>query len=161
MKTATRTAGVSAEGEVNWGAASGAHRRARNSPQPAKRRLDRALFAMARGWVQGMELRALAHHYLAGNAAVSDSTADPDLRVAKSTLEYVLDELAAAARREGLVREAALLRRQAARIRPRAAAVEPPTLEEFAERFPADFYGEAQILELYEAEFGGDAGCEE
>lgn len=95
-----------------------------------------------------MPLPQLADRYLAGVAG------EPavDLRVAKSTLERVLDDLAAAARREGFAQEAAALRRQAGRIRAPAATV--PTLEQFAASLAADFYSEAQLLELYREAYG-------
>ncbi len=74
-------------------------------------RPHRGHFALARGWIQGMLLPQLAERYLAGIAGDSGV----DLRAAKTTLERVLDELAAAARRAGFAREAGALRRQAAR----------------------------------------------
>jgi site-specific recombinase XerD len=57
------------------------------------------------------------------------------------------------ARSHGRADLAALLRRDPERIvEDRTVAV--PTLEEFAERHPADFYSQSELLELYQAEFG-------
>lgn len=115
-------------------------------------RLTRAHLAMARGWLQGLDLRVLAQRYLAGMDG-EDST---DLRVARHRLQRTLDELAAAARRAGL-QGAATLARQAALIRQPA---DVPSLEEFAQRFDADFHSQQELLALYEAEYGRAPGAE-
>jgi integrase len=115
-------------------------------------RLTRAHLALARGWVQGLDLRLLAARYLTGIDG-EDST---DLRLARQRLQRTLDELAATARRAGF-KGASTLARQAALIR------EPegvPSLEEFAKRFDADFHSQQELLALYQAEFGNADGAE-
>ena len=115
-------------------------------------RLTRAHLALARGWVQGLELRVLSERYLAG----IDGESGTDLRVARQRLQRTLDELAAAARRAGL-KGASTLARQAALIR------EPqgvPSLEEFARRFDADFHSQQELLALYQAEHGQALGAD-
>ncbi len=115
-------------------------------------RLTRAHLALARGWVQGLELRVLAERYLAG----IDGESGLDLRIARQRLQRTLDELAAAARRAGL-KGASTLARQAALIR------EPqgvPSLEEFAKRFDTDFHSQQELLDLYQAEHGQAPGLE-
>jgi len=74
-------------------------------------RLHPGHFALLRGWIQGLELRGLAVRYLFW----PDERID--LRDARRILEQILDEVSAIARREGREKEAALLRRQATRIR--------------------------------------------
>jgi integrase len=108
--------------------------------------------ALARGWVQGLELRVLAERYLAGIDG-EDST---DLRVARQRLQHTLDELAATARRAGL-KGASTLARQAALIRQPQGV---PSLEEFSKRFDADFHSQQELLELYQAEHGQAPGAE-
>jgi integrase len=115
-------------------------------------RLTRAHLALARGWVQGLELRVLAERYLAGIDG-EDST---DLRVARQRLQHTLDELAATARRAGL-KGASTLARQAALIRQPQGV---PSLEEFSKRFDADFHSQQELLELYQAEYGQAPGAE-
>lgn len=115
-------------------------------------RLHRGHFAMARGWVQGMPLEDLARRYLAGIAG----DASPDLRVARSTLELVLDQLAAAARRTGRGAEAGLLKRQSVRVRlPADPAI--PSLDEFGAGLEPGFHSEAEAIELYQTQYGAAA----
>jgi site-specific recombinase XerD len=115
-------------------------------------RLTRAHLALARGWVQGLDLRVLAQRYLAG----IDGEDATDLRVARHRLQRTLDELAAAARRAGL-KGASTLARQAALIRQPAGV---PSLDEFAQRFDADFHSQQELLDLYQAEYGQAPGAE-
>ena len=115
-------------------------------------RLTRAHLALARGWVQGLELRVLAERYLAG----IDGEAGLDLRIARQRLQSTLDELAAAARRAGL-KGASTLARQAALIQQPQGV---PSLEEFGKRFDADFHSQQELLELYQAEHGQAQGME-
>lgn len=103
-------------------------------------------------WVQGVDLRTLADHYLTG----IDGEVGTDLRVARQRLQRTLDELAAAARRAGLP-DAATLARQASLIREPQGVL---SLEEFAQRFDADFHTQQELLALYHAEFGNAPGAE-
>jgi site-specific recombinase XerD len=76
-----------------------------------------------------------------------------DARRARGELARLLERMRILARSHGRADLAALLRRDPERIvEDRTVAV--PTLEEFAERHPADFYSQSELLELYQAEFG-------
>ena len=106
-------------------------------------RLTVAHLALARGWVQGLELSDLAERYLAG---LGDDDGCVDLRIAKGTLVRVLDQLAATAKHAG-IEGGATLRRQASFIRVNSKA---PTLDDFASTLESpDFYSEAELAELY------------
>ncbi len=116
------------------------------APAPAttpRRRLGFHHFACFRAYLQNVPLRECADRYL-----------DPglDLRVAKSTLVWIREEIAAIARRERGAAIAALLKRHIVHI-PAPAA---PTLAAFAEQFPDGFYAERELLELYRRQVGSD-----
>ena len=101
-------------------------------------------FALVRGWVQGIELSELAQRYL---AALGDDDGSVDLRLAKTTLTRVLNEIADYAKRAGKT-DAVVLHRQASRIRVKPGA---PTLEDFADTLDdPDFYTERELIEKYE-----------
>lgn len=102
-----------------------------------ERRIGRHHIAFYRGWLQGIDLRALADRYLETGL---------DIRIAKSTLAWLRDTLSRAALRHGRRRESRLLRLHLA-----AAASTPlPSLEEFrAERDPSGFYSEKELVQLY------------
>lgn len=116
-----------------------------------KLRLTTTHMALVRGWVQGLELSELAERYLAGTG---DDDGCVDLRVAKSALTRVLDELAAIARHTGIA-GGVTLKRQASRIRTNPNA---PSLEDFANQMggDADFYNEQELIELYKEAHGKD-----
>ena len=125
---------------------------ARADPRTARRLLAPYHFALLRGWVQGVPLAALAERYLGTRV---------DLRVARSTLRWLRNELIALAGRSPRPELAALLRRaahetdrpvaQASGTPPSPAAPTEPTLEEFATRYPPGFYSEAELIELFQA----------
>ena len=86
-----------------------------------------------------------------------------DLRRIRSTVRGILDQLQAIAVRHGDADAAALLRRDAARIdvartlpkKSPPASASMPTLEQFtAELSNADFYSEAELVELLEERYG-------
>jgi integrase len=99
--------------------------------------------ALARGWIQGLELSDLAIRYLAG---LGDDDGAIDMRSAKGTLIRVLDDLGTTAKRNAIM-GGVTLKRQASRIR-----IDPdaPTLEDFADTLESpDFYCEAELAQLY------------
>jgi integrase len=107
--------------------------------------------AMAKGWVNGLPLVEMADRYLAAFGEV-------DLRVAKSTLMRVLQELANAATRND-IEGAAMLFRQASRIKadpsgPRPEDSPSPSYKEFLASIPdAEEFSEAEMLALYEERY--------
>ncbi len=114
-----------------------------------KKRLTNTHMALVRGWVQGIELGDLAERYLAG---IGEDEQGVDLRVAKTSLMWILDDLAALAKRAGIA-GGVTLRRQASRIR-----LEPnaPTLDDFAQTLDdPDFYSETELVTLYQDTYGG------
>lgn len=105
------------------------------------RKIGRHHVAFYRGWLQGLDLKALADRYLETGL---------DLRVAKSTLTWLRDTFSQAALRHGKKGEARLLR---LRLTPEATsnlASMPPTLEDFREQHDPDgFYREEELIRLY------------
>ena len=101
--------------------------------------------AFVRSWAEGLDLGAAWHRYmyLEGSA---------DSRRARGELARLLERMRIAARSRGRADLAALLRRDPERIA-EDHADRTPTLEEFAEQQAADFYSQAELLELYQAEY--------
>lgn len=109
-------------------------------------------FAFLRGFLQGLDLSTLSKRYL--ETAV---TPDPELRVARSTLKWIREQLMIAARRRGHFPDARLILIDPEKLR-QAARKAVPSLEEFREqRDPHELYSEAELIELFEEEFGGNA----
>lgn len=109
-------------------------------------------FAFLRGYFEGLALATLSRRYL--ETAVSP---DPDLRIAKSTLKWIREQLMVAARRRGLFAEARLILLDPEKLR--GSDKRPiPTLEEFREiRDPHELFSEAELLELFHEEYGNNA----
>jgi hypothetical protein len=108
--------------------------------------LSTSELAYARAWAEGLDLRAAWLRYVANEF--------DDERWARRELERVLNQMRILARSHGRQDLAALLCRDPERIvetRPST-----PTLEEFADRQPADFFSQAELLEMYQAEYGTD-----
>jgi site-specific recombinase XerD len=105
-----------------------------------ERKVGRHHLAFYRGWLQGVDLRELADHYLDFGI---------DLRLAKSTLTWLQDTFRQAALRHGRHGEARLLRlRLMAHQSHQATAI--PSLDDFrAESDPDGFYSEAELIRLY------------
>ena len=102
--------------------------------------------AFVRSWAEGLDLAPAWHRYMYLEGAA-------DARRARGELARLLERMRILARSHGRADLAALLRRDPERIvEDRTVAV--PTLEEFAEQQPADFYSQAELLELYQAEYG-------
>lgn len=112
--------------------------------------LSRAEMAFVQAWAEGLDLaRAWERYRPSGDQG--------DARRARGDLQSLVDRLGAIARAHGRPELAVLLRRDPTAIVERGPKV--PTLDEFREQQPQDFYSEAELLELYAAEFGrADAG---
>lgn len=107
-------------------------------------------FRFLSAWVQGVEVREAWSRYCAHRGSA-------DLRRIRTAVRTMLDQLAAVARRHGDGATAALLRRDPGRIHPRSGppAQAGPTLDTFAATLPdADFYSEAELIQLWEQRFG-------
>lgn len=103
-----------------------------------------------------MELQDIAGRYLETGA---------DLPAAKRTLKLVESALSQAARRQGKHGAAALLRVPRKRFQEEArpeSVNAPPNLDEYRdEADPGNFYSEAELLDMYRAEYGALAEIEE
>jgi integrase len=107
-------------------------------------------FAFLRGYLEGLDLGALSRRYL--ETAV---TPDPDLRVARATLRWIREQLMMAARRRGHFPDARLILIDPEKLRSGTRQA-IPTLEEFREqRDPHELFSEADLIELFNEEFGG------
>ena len=109
-------------------------------------------FAFLRGYFEGLALATLSRRYL--ETAVSP---DPDLRIAKTTLKWIREQLMVAARRRGMFAEARLILLDPEKLRASEKRA-IPTLEEFREiRDPHELFSEAELLELFHEEYGNNA----
>lgn len=96
--------------------------------------------ALYRGWLQGLDLKALADRYLETGL---------DLRLAKATLSWLRDTLSQAALRHGRRGEARLLRLHLASA-PQGKTLPCPSLDDFrSEHDPGGFYREEELIALY------------
>jgi site-specific recombinase XerD len=113
--------------------------------------LGRHHFAFFRGYLDGLDLRQLAERYIETDAVPPGST---DLRLAKSLLAWITDQLTIAARRTGNTAGIRLLRMPPGKLAADAHA-DVPDLEEFREeRDPHQMFSERELLELFEQEYG-------
>lgn len=107
---------------------------------PDHRKIGRHHLAFYRGWLHGLDLKTLADRYLETGL---------DLRLAKTTLDWLRDTLSQAALRHGRRGEARLMRLHLAAVQG-AGSEQYPSLEDFrAERDPDGFYSEAELIEIY------------
>ena len=113
--------------------------------EPPPRRLGYHQLAFVRSWAEGLELAGAWNRYLYVAGAA-------DARRARGELLRLLDELRGVARAHGRPDIAALLRRDPEAMVDRSPR--QPTLDEFRDQQPADFYSEAELQALYHAEFG-------
>ncbi len=109
------------------------------------RRLGQPQTAFVRCWAEGLDLVAAWNRYLFVDGA-------GDARRARGELQRLLDELRTLARAHGRPDLAALLRRDPEAMADKGRKV--PTLNEFAAQQPADFYSEAELIDLYQTQFG-------
>ncbi len=105
--------------------------------------------AFVRSWAEGLDLVAAWDRYLYVDG-------QGDGRRARGELQRLLDELRSLARAHGRPDLAALLRRDPEAIPDKG--IEAPTLDEFAAQQPADYYTEAELIELYQEQYGGQSG---
>jgi site-specific recombinase XerD len=101
--------------------------------------------AFVRCWAEGLDLVAAWDRYLYVDGA-------GDARRARGELQRLLDQLRGVALAHGRKDVAVLLRRDPEAIPERGTA--QPTLEAFRAQQPADFYTEAELVELYHSEHG-------
>lgn len=118
--------------------------------QVIKSKITLAHIAMARGWVNGLDLGDMAIRYL---PALGDYDGEIDLRIAKSSLSRVLEELSLSGKRMGHT-DSSILLRQAKRIR---SDCDGPTWEDFVETLDnGDNFSEVELAEIYKERFGVD-----
>lgn len=107
---------------------------------PVERKVGRHHLAFYRGWLQGLDLKSMADHYLETGL---------DLRLAKATLNWLRDTLSQAALRHGRHGEARLLRLHLASGQ-EVKTPAFPSLDDFrAEHDPDGFYREEELVRLY------------
>ena len=104
-----------------------------------------ARLAFVRAWAEGIDLAIAWERFLYLDGA-------GDARRARGELARILEELKRTARLHGRRDIAALLCRDPEAIVDRD--TRRATLEEFRQQFDDDFYSEAELLELYQAEHG-------
>lgn len=112
-----------------------------------KSRLTPAHIALAKGWINGLDLASMASRYL---PALGNDDGQIDLRMAKSSLIAVLADLSGAAHRHKIP-GSAVLSRQAARIRVDASR---PSLTDFQAGLDhGDDMGESELIALYDERY--------
>lgn len=126
-------------------------------PDHNQRKVDLNHLAFYRAWLQGIDIKDAAFRYLG---------TDTDLREAKTALAWIRESLVRAARRHGRLDYARLLRIQLPNQAREGAAgnvsaqASIPSFEEFDEdRNSGGFYSQAELMELYLAEYP-EAGVE-
>jgi site-specific recombinase XerD len=113
--------------------------------------LGRHHLAFYRGYLDGLDLRTLARRYLE-IAPLEDG--EIDLRVAKSMVRWIRDQLMVTARRNGHGSSAKVLRVEPDALRVTYAPT-TPSLDEFREeRDPHDMFNEQELLDLFNDEYG-------
>ena len=116
------------------------------SDQPAaERKLGHPQLAFVRSWAEGLDLASAWDRYLYVDGAA-------DARRARGELQRLLEALGRLARAHGRPEVAALLRRDPQAIAERGG--DQPTLDEFRDQQPPDFYSEAELIALYQASHG-------
>jgi site-specific recombinase XerD len=111
-----------------------------------RRKLHVGHFAFMRAVVQGVDVTASWARYLRIEGESSDT------RVVRSTIAWIRDEFAAAAKRESRFGVARLVRLDASRIGD--ASMQLPSLDDFAESRGMDDFSQADQIAAYEAEYG-------
>lgn len=115
-------------------------------PAAHDRKLNAAHFAFMRGLVQGLPLREMWERYLRAEGSSSD------LRIVRSTIAWIRDAFAAAARREARFGTARLVLIDTEQLREEQRTM--PSLEAFAESRGLEDFSQAEQVEAFEAEFG-------
>lgn len=106
-----------------------------------------------RGYLEGLDLAKIAQQYL--ETAIDERV---NLETARGTLKWIRRQLMGAARRGKGIPNARLIL-----LDPHKLAFKPtpnlPSLEQFREdRDPYEMFSEAELLEMFEEEFGGSGG---
>ena len=117
-----------------------------SSTRQARRKLHVGHFALMRAVVQGLDVKSSWDRYLRIEGESSDA------RLVRTTIAWIRDEFAAAAKRHDRHGTARLVRLDATRIADPTA--ELPTLEAFALRAGLEDYSQAEQIEAYEAAYG-------
>lgn len=114
-------------------------------------RLGRHHFAFYKGFLDGLDLRVLSRQYL---ETTPDADAEMDLRVSKSMVKWIRDQLVVTAKRTGYSSSAKVLRLEPDALRI-SYAPHVPTLDQFRkERDPHEMFSEQELIELFSDEFG-------
>ena len=114
--------------------------------------LTRQHFAFYRGYLEGLDLHALASRCL--ETMTAGEVESMDLRVVRSRVKWVREQLLVAARRAGKPTIARLVAIEPERLIV-TYAKPGPTLEEFREeRDSYEMFSEAELIELFQEEFG-------
>jgi hypothetical protein len=115
-------------------------------------RLSRPHFAFYRGYLDGLDVGALARRYLENAAGVENAT--EDLRIAHSAVKWIRDQLLVAARRAACPSTERLLKIAPGKLHV-VYADNVPTLEQFREeRDPYEMYSEEDLIALFQDEYG-------
>jgi len=101
--------------------------------------------AFVRAWAEGLDLVTAWNRFMVVDGA-------GDARHARGELKRLLDQLRGLALAHGHPEVAALLRRDPEAMPETGPKI--PTLEEFAAQQPADYYSEAELIALHQAEYG-------
>jgi len=113
--------------------------------------LGRHHLAFYRGYLDGLDLRTLARRYL--ETTPSDD-GEIDLRVARSMVKWIRDQLMVTARRSGHASSAKVLRVEPEVLRVTYAPA-TPSLDAFREeRDPHDMFSEQELIDLFHDEYG-------
>jgi site-specific recombinase XerD len=113
--------------------------------------LGRHHLAFYRGYLDGLDLRTLARRYL--ETTPSDD-GEIDLRVARSMVKWIRDQLMVTARRSGHASSAKVLRVEPEALRVTYAPA-TPSLDAFREeRDPHDMFSEQELIDLFHDEYG-------
>lgn len=116
-------------------------------------RLCRQHFAFYRGYLDGLDLRELAHRYISGSEIEPGKVWD--LRLAKSLLGWITEQLEVAAVRSGQRSGVRLLRIASVHLESVPPRADVPSLADFQEeRDPHQMFSEHELLELYNQEYG-------
>lgn len=113
--------------------------------------LGRHHLAFYRGYLDGLDLRTLARRYL--ETTPSDD-GEIDLRVAKSMVKWIREQLLVTARRSGHASNAKVLRVEPEALRVTYAPA-TPSLDAFREeRDPHDMFSEQELIDFFNDEYG-------
>lgn len=117
-------------------------------------RLGRPHFAFFRGYLDGLDIGELAKRYLFADAANPTGSSQTDLRLAKTAVQWIRNQLLITARRSLSTAEARLLALPADKLEAHGVGPEP-TLDQFREEHdPDDLYAEAELVALFQQVHG-------